>query len=138
MVRCIPYVHIGRSPLSLVRMHTLFTEPPFPLSPLPPLCLRTMWLSPIFSLSLVLRKLEPFLHLIFCVIVICCLFAFYKAAVRQSTSYRLRNTSTDLRLPKIGTANGKKSFSFRGAKLWNSLLANCKQAASLSTFKQHI
>ena len=28
----------------------------------------------------------------------------------QSTSYRLRNTSTDLRLPKIGTENGKKSF----------------------------
>ena len=27
----------------------------------------------------------------------------------QSTSYRLRSTSTDLRLPKIGTENGKKS-----------------------------
>ena len=34
----------------------------------------------------------------------------------QSTSYRLRNTSTDLRLPKKGTENGKKSFSFRDAK----------------------
>ena len=56
----------------------------------------------------------------------------------QSTSYRLRNTSTDLRLPKIGTEKGKKSFSFRGAKLWNSLSANCKQAASLSTFEEHI
>ena len=53
----------------------------------------------------------------------------------QSTSYRLRNTSTDLRLPKKGTENGKKYFSFRGVKLWNSLSANCKQAASLSTFK---
>ena len=53
----------------------------------------------------------------------------------QSTSYRLRNTSTDLRLPKKGTENGKKCFSFRGMKLWNSLSANCKQAASLSTFK---
>ena len=38
----------------------------------------------------------------------------------QSTSCRLRNTSTDLRLPKRGTENGKKSFSFRGVKLWNS------------------
>ena len=56
----------------------------------------------------------------------------------QSTSYRLRNTSTDLRLPKKGTENGKKCFSFRGVKLWNSLSANCKQAASLSTFKQRI
>ena len=53
----------------------------------------------------------------------------------QSTSYRLPNTSTDLRLPKKGTENGKKCFSFRGVKLWNSLSANCKQAASLSTFK---
>ena len=56
----------------------------------------------------------------------------------QSTSYRLRNTYTDLRLPKKGTENGKKCFSFRGVKLWNSLSANCKQAASLSTFKQRI
>ena len=36
------------------------------------------------------------------------------------------------------TENGKKSFSFRGAKLWSSLSANCKQAASLSIFKQYI
>ena len=56
----------------------------------------------------------------------------------QSTSYRLRNTSTDLKLAKNNTENGKKSFSFRGAKLWNSLSANCKQAATLSTFKQYI
>ena len=56
----------------------------------------------------------------------------------KSTSYRLRNTSTDLRLPKKRTENGKKSFSSRGAKLWNSLSANCKKPASLSTFKQYI
>ena len=53
----------------------------------------------------------------------------------QITSYRLRNTSTDLRLPKESTENGKKSFSFRGAKLWNSLPANCKQATYLRAFK---
>ena len=58
--------------------------------------------------------------------------------ISQSTSYRLCNKSTDLRSPKTCTENGKKSFSFRGAKLWNSLSANCKQAASLGTFKQHI
>ena len=56
----------------------------------------------------------------------------------QSTSYRLHNTSTDLRLPKNGIENSKKSFSFRGAKLWSSFSATCKQAASLSSFKQHI
>ena len=52
----------------------------------------------------------------------------------QNTSYRLRNTSADLRLPKKRTENGKKSFLLRGAKLWNSFSANCKQAATLSTF----
>ena len=39
----------------------------------------------------------------------------------QSASYRLRNTSTDLRLPKKSTENGKKSFSFRGARLCNNV-----------------
>ena len=38
----------------------------------------------------------------------------------HSTSHRLRNTSTDIWLLKEGTENGKKSFSVRGAKLWNS------------------
>ena len=56
----------------------------------------------------------------------------------QSTSYKLRNTSADLRLPKQRIENGKKSFSLRGAKLWNSLSASSKQATSLSTFKQRI
>ena len=56
----------------------------------------------------------------------------------RSTSYRLRNTSTDLWLSRKGTENGEKCFSFRGTELWNSLSANCKQAASLSTFKKHI
>ena len=36
------------------------------------------------------------------------------------------------------TENEKKSVSFKGAKLWNSVKANSKQAASLSTFKRHI
>ena len=38
-------------------------------------------------------------------------------------SRNLRNTETDLRLPKKNSANGQKCFSFRGAKLWNSLPA---------------
>ena len=32
-----------------------------------------------------------------------------------------RNTTTDLILPKKKSSNGQKSFSFRGAALWNSL-----------------
>ena len=33
----------------------------------------------------------------------------------------LRSTETDLRLPLLKTADGQKAFSYRGAKLWNSL-----------------
>ena len=50
----------------------------------------------------------------------------------------LRNTETDLRLPKKRSANGQKCFSFRGAKLWNSLPAESKTASSLGSFKKSI
>ena len=50
-------------------------------------------------------------------------------------SRSLRNSATDLRLPMKRSANGQKCFSFRGAKLWNSLLAETKQASSIDTFK---
>ena len=56
----------------------------------------------------------------------------------QCSSYSLRNTETDLRLPLKKSSNGQKSFSYRGAKLWNSLSAESKQASSLSCFKQTI
>ena len=36
-------------------------------------------------------------------------------------SYRLSNTRTNLRLPMKRSSNGKKYFSYRGPKLWNSL-----------------
>ena len=49
-------------------------------------------------------------------------------------SRSLRNTATDLRLPMKTSANGQKCFSFRGAKLWNSLPAETKQASSINTF----
>ena len=50
----------------------------------------------------------------------------------------LRSTETDLRLPKKRSANGQKCFSFRGAKLWNSLPAESKTASSLGIFKKSI
>ena len=50
-------------------------------------------------------------------------------------SRSLRNSATDLRLPMKTSANGQKCFSFRGAKLWNSLPAETKQASSIDTFK---
>ena len=56
----------------------------------------------------------------------------------QCSTRTLRNTGTDVRLPKKNSANGQKCFSFRGAKLWNSLSAESKQASSLNSFKKSI
>ena len=56
----------------------------------------------------------------------------------QCSTRTLRNTGTDVRLPKKNSANGQKFFSFRGAKLWNSLSAESKQASSLNSFKKSI
>ena len=48
----------------------------------------------------------------------------------QCSTRCLRNTETDLRVPKKTTANGQKCFSLWGAKLWNSLSADSKLASS--------
>ena len=61
---------------------------------------------------------------------------FTRNSARSSRS--LRNTKTDLRLPKKTYANGQKSFWYRGAKLWNSLPAETKQATSIAVFKKKI
>ena len=49
-----------------------------------------------------------------------------------------RSTETDLRLPLLKTVNGQKAFSYRGAKLWNSLEKEAKLAPSLKTFKERL
>ena len=54
------------------------------------------------------------------------------------SSYSLRNTGTDLRLPKKRSSNGQRCFSYRGTKLWNGLSAESKQATSLYSFKKTI
>ena len=51
---------------------------------------------------------------------------------------RLRNTEADLRVPLFKTANGQKSISFRGPKLWNQLSSDVRLAPSLSTFKRRL
>ena len=53
----------------------------------------------------------------------------------EDPSYELRSTATDLHIPKRNTANGQKGFSFRGAKLWNSLSTEIKSAPSIINFK---
>ena len=54
----------------------------------------------------------------------------------QLTSRYLRNTLTDLRLPKKNSKTGQKCFSFRGAKAWNDLSAEGKLTSSLASFKK--
>ena len=39
----------------------------------------------------------------------------------RNSLYVLRNTATDLKLPKKKSCNGQRSFSYRGAKMWNDL-----------------
>ena len=43
----------------------------------------------------------------------------------------LRSSDTDVRIPLLRTINDQKAFSFRGAKLWNSLERKTKSAPSL-------
>ena len=47
----------------------------------------------------------------------------------------LRNTSTDLKIPKKSSVNEQRCFSYRGVKLWNSLSTEAKRAHTLGTFK---
>ena len=54
----------------------------------------------------------------------------------QLTSRKLRNSATDLRIPKKKSTNGQKCFSFRGAKSWNGLSAERKKASTVYKFKK--
>ena len=57
--------------------------------------------------------------------------------IRNSESHlqALRNTKTDLQVPKKTTNNGQKCFPYRGVKSWNALPLEIKQASSLLVFK---
>ena len=47
--------------------------------------------------------------------------------ISQLTSHNLRNIATGLWLPQKRSSSGMKSFSYRGAKTWNSLPTICKK-----------
>ena len=53
-------------------------------------------------------------------------------------SYHLRNTENALALPKPRTDYLKRSFSYSGAQLWNSLPLELRQATSLRDFKNEL
>ena len=54
------------------------------------------------------------------------------------TSYRLRNTENKLALPQPRTNYLKKSLSYSGTRLWNSLSSDLRAATSLHDFKPNI
>ena len=56
----------------------------------------------------------------------------------SDSSYNLRNTATDLKLPKKASSNGQKGLSYNGTKMWNSLLIESKLAPSLASFKKSL
>ncbi|CAH3121114.1 unnamed protein product, partial [Porites lobata] len=56
----------------------------------------------------------------------------------EITSYRLRNTENKLVLPLPRTNYLEKSFSYSGAKLWNSLSHDLRSADSLHDFKRKL
>ena len=55
---------------------------------------------------------------------------------RSTSGYVLRDSTNKLHVPLPRTNYLKKSFSYRGATLWNSLPCNLRQEKSLNRFKQ--
>ena len=57
---------------------------------------------------------------------------------RRETAYNLRDSENKLNVPLPRTNYYKKSFSYSGATLWNSLPRDIRQAESLGLFKRLI
>ena len=58
--------------------------------------------------------------------------------IERSTEYNLRNSFNKLSLPKPRTNYLKRSFSYSGAQLWNSLPENIRKIKSTGQFKREI
>ena len=57
---------------------------------------------------------------------------------RNITQYNLSGSSTSLQLPQSKTEKLKKSFSYDGAKVWNSLSADVRGSATFTIFKTRL
>ena len=53
----------------------------------------------------------------------------------QNTDINLRKAANDLYIPRMTTSKGQKAISYRGAKTWNQLSSDIKEANSLNSFK---
>ena len=58
--------------------------------------------------------------------------------VNNSTARSLRNAEVNLQLPLLKSAGGQKCFSYRGAKLWNSIGTEAKYSSNLRDFKREV
>ena len=54
------------------------------------------------------------------------------------SSENLRNTATDLEIPLMKTCSGQRTFSYRGARVWNHLDLAVKQTSSFKAFKDGV
>ena len=57
---------------------------------------------------------------------------------QRHSAYNLKNSEGRLTLSKPSTDYLKRSFSYRGAMLWNNLTNSSKNAASAEHFKRNI
>ena len=63
--------------------------------------------------------------------------SFVRTNVDQ-TDYHLRNSATDLTLPKPKREFLKRSFKYSGAMLWNQLPSEAKLAESIHSLNKYI
>ena len=54
------------------------------------------------------------------------------------SSYNLKRTATDLRLPKKMSSNGQNNFSYKGMATLRSLPLDTKRASNFGSFKSSI
>ena len=50
----------------------------------------------------------------------------------------LRNSGTDVHIPRMRTSNGQKCFAYRGVKVWNDLDSETKLASNIQCFKSRL
>ena len=60
------------------------------------------------------------------------------ARLSDTCKRELRNTKTDLTVPRRKSAFGQKCFLYKGAKLWNDLSIEVKSSKSYEIFKKRI
>ena len=57
---------------------------------------------------------------------------------RAKTNQRVSRQSNDLTLPRYRLATGRKTFTYRGAKLYNTIAKDIRDAGNLNVFKKRI